>query len=221
MGWTRKGERLECPGPASGGARVRKLSVLVSGAVSVFVSVLACLLLQQQVSSDQGVAYPLFLFGKELVGIDLVGGVIPLAIAALLSASVVLMAVMDGRPLPFRSSPLWLSMLAVFFCPWWRLRWPRDSMGAGASRCRGPGGHSRRGDDWRRLCGHARPVPNVAGGSLRMLCDRHPRDVPGRRGTDVHGLISADIVVWAEAAPSTSCCGLGSTCQSLSWSSEA
>jgi hypothetical protein len=86
---------------------------LVSGAVSVLVSVLACLLLQQQVSSDPGVAYPLFLFGTELVGIDLVGGVIPLAIAALSSASVGLIAVMDGRPLPFRSPLLWLSMLAI------------------------------------------------------------------------------------------------------------
>jgi len=103
---------VEPPGPAFE-ARIRTVSVALSGAVAILVSTLACLILQQHLNSDFGVAYSLFGFGNEIVAVDLLGGVVPLLASATLIASAVLRAEMRGGPIPFRSPLLWLTMMAI------------------------------------------------------------------------------------------------------------
>jgi hypothetical protein len=95
--------------------RVRRISLVPSAAVAVLVSSVAALIIQQHLSADIGVAYPLFSYGNEIVAADLLGCVIPLVACALLFGYVIVRAMNEGRPLPFRSPILWISMVAISF----------------------------------------------------------------------------------------------------------
>ncbi|MDA4118313.1 MAG: hypothetical protein OK455_08215, partial [Thaumarchaeota archaeon] len=105
---------MEEPGPDTE-TRARRISVGPSAAVAALVSSVAILIIQQQLNADFGVAYPLFSYGNEVVAADLLGCVIPLVACALLFGYVIIRATNEGRPLPFRSPALWLSMVAISF----------------------------------------------------------------------------------------------------------